>query len=194
LILKEIFRTESKKAASTASTEAKKSLISDPLVIEYFCLERGEKHNHKTNLKRIKKMSDFLLSDVRCYTQKSPAYFSNLCFYFTFGYKVERFSFITNHPPHSKKFRSELLTYLREKIEKCKDQEIFEDTALSLYLAYLERCDGYSAIMDQLPIKGQPHFSDLMDYIERLENSQKKALPEIRLLFRIQESLSQSES
>jgi hypothetical protein len=92
----------------------------------------------------------FSIKEVRCYTQKAPNTFTNLCFYFTFKSKIDRFSFSSDYAPENKKFRGELLTYIQKKVEEATKGD---PTALSCYLDDLESRQPSSNFFYTFPTK-----------------------------------------
>lgn len=127
-------------------------------------------------------MDDFSLTELKCYSHCS---YSNVGFYFKFGSNIDRYSFEIDSPPTSKKFRSKLLSLIQSEIEKCKNDDKHEQRALYLYLQHLENAKDFPPIFSKSPKKHR----DLIKYIEKLESKNCKAIPELRLLFRIQNGL-----
>lgn len=124
----------------------------------------------------------FSIKEVRCYTQKSPSTFTNLCFYFTFNSKIDRFSFSSDYLPENKKFRGELLTYIQKKVDEATKGG---QSALSCYLNDLESRQTPSNFFYTFPIKAP------MDFLPgNQKNSAMKSAPaDVCILFSILQSL-----
>ena len=92
---------------------------------------------------------DFTLQEVKCYTQNFPDAFSNLSFYFSFGYETDRFCFTSEYLPGSTKFRSTLLEWIKSHLWSAQKDDSGSHRALKACLKYLHKCQkSYEKLLE----------------------------------------------